>query len=109
MKQFLVFTVLFGMVLIHIPRSYIHECSQVLNEGHDHDDHSSDNDLPSFSAEDCDLCMYSFHALDLPDYKLVTVPNFQISNGISSQIISASYTELNTPDVRGPPNSLRLS
>ena len=102
------YLVLLGMILIHVPKSFLHECTHE-HEMHTQDHHSSDHDLPSFSAEDCNLCAYSFHALDLPEYKLVTVPDFQISSGISSQINSASYTELSTPGSRGPPNSLRLS
>lgn len=102
------YLVLLGMILIHVPKSFLHECDHS-HEMHAQDDHSSDNDLPSFSAEDCDLCLYSFHALDLPEYKLVNVPILQPSSGIISQINSESYTELSTPDSRGPPYSLQLS
>lgn len=107
MMKLSAYLVLLGMILIHVPKSVLHECTHE-HEMHAQDHHSSDNDLPSFSAEDCDLCVYSFHVLDLPEYKLVTIPDFQISSGVSFQIISALYAELKTSDSRGPPNSLRL-
>ena len=73
------------------------------------DDHSSDHDLPSFDADDCDICSYTFHALDLPDYKLVDVPEYQMYSGISTQLLLIHVMSCITPDSRGPPNSLPLS
>ena len=103
-----VYMVLLGMIMIHVPKTVFHECDHQ-EEMHAHDDHSSDHDLPSFDADDCDICSYTFHALDLPDYNLVDLPEYQMYSGISTQLLLGSCNELYTPDSRGPPNSSSLS
>ena len=111
MKSLLLYTLLLGMVLIHIPRSLIHEC-----EHHEHtcdhhygqDDDGKNNDL-SFHAEDCDLCMYAFHALDTPNSDVISMPDVPFS--VVSSIKASSKTLHSAQGIllRGPPNSFSLS
>ena len=111
MKSLLLYTLLLGMALIHIPRSLIHECEHHEHTCDHHDgqvDDEENNDL-SFHAEDCDLCMYAFHALDTPNSDVISMPDvfFSVVSSIkvSSQIINSAEGIL----LRGPPNSFSLS
>ena len=112
MRQFLLYTLLLGMALIHVPKSLLHTCTQDLHcqEQHDNccDDEQEENDL-SFDTEECDLCTYSFHFIDAPNDDRIRIPNAPVSveTVISSQfILIASFQSI---QLRGPPNSFSLS
>ena len=111
MKRILLYTLLLGMALIHIPRSLLHECEHDLNTcaHHDGQDHDEEKKDLSFYADDCDLCTYAFHALDTPNADLIRVPivpfSFESTIKASSKILHSAEGIL----LRGPPNSLSLS
>ena len=111
MTRLLLFTLLLGMALIHIPRSLLHECEyheHTCDHHEDHDEDGENKDL-SFYADDCDLCTYAFHALDTPSSDMVRVPDvsfsFESTIKASSKILHSAEGIL----LRGPPNSLSLS
>ena len=95
------------MVLINVPKSLLHDCSNdVVN--HELDERSSNQDLPSFKAEECDFCAYTFHSLDLPDLEPIHVPRIEVFKRIHATPISSPSDELQIPDSRGPPCSLNI-
>ena len=111
MKSLLLYTLLLGMALIHIPRSLIHEC-----EHHEHtcdhhdgqDDDEKNNDL-SFHTEDCDLCTYAFHSLNTPDSDVILIPDVPFSNESSIKASSKILYSAEGILLMGPPNSFSLS
>lgn len=111
MRQFLLYSVLSGLVLIHVPRSYIHECVQISHEHHAHDtdSHPKRNQGLTFEAADCDLCSYFFHSLDTPSYALVTAP---LAATIACVVLEPNAFSLGLVQkirLRGPPSSLHFS
>ena len=111
MKRLLLYTLLLGMALIHIPRSLLHECEQYAHTCDHHEDHDEDGENKdlSFYAEDCDLCTYAFHVLDTPSSDLVRVPDVSFSFESSIKIVSITLPSVEGSQLRGPPNSLSLS
>ena len=111
MKSLLLNTLLLGMVLIHIPRSLLHECEHDIHtcaHPNDHTDDEKKKDL-SFYADDCDLCIYAFHALDTPDSDVIRVPDVFCSFESSVEVSSVKLPSAEGILLRGPPNSFSLS
>ena len=109
MKKSLLFMLLLGMVLIHVPRSLIHECTEPMHEDHDHDSDSEEHQGLSFEVADCDLCYYSFHSLDTPKFAIVPLPNGHINVVSSWKFGAVTVGSVQNIQLRGPPSSLRLS
>lgn len=106
MKQILIFGILFGMVLIHAPKSFLHQCEHEVHHCHNikkehHSDQNQEGAL--FEAADCDLCLYAFQAIDTPDFILVKVPNREISHQIAAQERFVRYGSRTHLQLRGPP------
>ena len=71
MKGVLLYFLLAGMVLIHIPRTVLHECEHHSHScDHEENQNEQNTDL-SFHSDECDLCMYAFNALDTPGSELI--------------------------------------
>lgn len=111
MRHILLYSILLGMVLIHIPRSMVHECAQVLHEEHQHDrdSHSGQHDGLAFEAADCDLCSYSFHSLDTPNYALITVPVVSLVCPLVKEPFAISIGSAQNIQLRAPPCLLHFS
>ncbi len=109
MKKSLLYVLLLGMVAIHVPRSFLHECIEPMHEHHDHDSDSEKDQGLSFEAADCDLCSYSFHSLDTPKFAIVQVPKGSINFVSSWERGSVTVASTQNIQLRGPPSSLRLS
>ena len=111
MKSFLLYILLLGMALIHIPRSLLHECEHHKHTCDHHENHDEDDENKnlSFQSDKCDLCTYAFHALDTPNSDVIRLSDvpFSIESSIkvSSQIINSAESIL----LRGPPNSFSMS
>jgi hypothetical protein len=106
MKQILIFGILFGMVLIHAPKSFLHQCEHEVHHCHNikkehHSDQNQEGAL--FEAADCDLCLYAFQAIDTPVFVLVKVPNREISQQIAVQERFVRYGSRTHLQLRGPP------
>ena len=111
MRQFLLYSILLCMVLIHIPRSYIHNCTQVVHEHtqHDSDSHSGGHEGLYFEGVDCDLCSYYFHALDQPNYALIAVPVVSPVCILVKDPFAISIGSTQNIQLRGPPCLLHFS
>lgn len=109
MKTSLLYLLLLGMVVIHVPRSLIHECIKPMHEHHDHDTDSKEHQGFSFEEADCDLCSYSFHSLDTPKFEIVQVPKGSINFVSSWERGSVSVDSAQNIQLRGPPSSLHFS
>ena len=108
MKGILLYFLLAGMVLIHIPRTVLHECEHHSHSCHHEENQNEQNTDLSFHSDECDLCMYAFNALDTPGSELI-VPD--VSFSCESPINSFSLTLSSSEDIllRGPPNSFSHS
>ena len=102
MKGILLYFLLAGMVLIHIPRTVLHECEHHSHScDHEENQNEQNTDL-SFHSDECDLCMYAFNALDTPGSELI-LPD--VSFSCESPINSFSLTLSSSEDIllRGLP------
>jgi hypothetical protein len=109
MRKAFIYTVIFGMAIMLVPKTVMHDC-----QGHLHSDHSheldsqinSDNGL-SYEASDCEKCHYAFHALDLPEFSIIRVPvNFcEALPNVGFHAVTLGRIFNRTK--RGPPQSLR--
>ena len=101
MKQIVTFSILFCLVFLNVPRSFVHDCE------HDRFEHSHDDDKHELSIENhvnaCFVCEFDLGFFSLPDFK---IPAFSIF--ISYTFISPSV-DYSNPDAffafshRGPP------
>ena len=106
MRQFLLFSVLLGMVLIHAPKSFLHKCAHQVHECHSesnfcHSDHHDDG--PTFYTADCDLCSYSFHSIDTPSFSLIRVPSASPYATVAMKPVAFSIGAMHHIHSRGPP------
>ena len=111
MKRLLLYTLLLGMALIHIPRTLLHECEHhehTCDHHEDHDEDEENKDL-SFQSDKCDLCTYAFHALEKPSTDLIRLPDVPFSVESSFQAFSTIVLSVEGILLRGPPNSFSLS
>ena len=118
MKRLLLYTLLLGMALIHIPRSLLHKCEyheytcahheHTFDHHEDHDEDGENKDL-SFESDKCELCTYAFHALEKPSTDLIRVPDVPFSIESSFQAFSIRVLSVEGILLRGPPNSFSLS
>ena len=109
MRKAFIYTVIFGMAIMLVPKTVMHDC-----QGHLHSDHSheldsqinSDNGL-SYEASDCEKCHYAFHALDLPEFSIIRVSvNFcEALPNVGFHAVTLGRIFNRTQ--RGPPQSLR--
>lgn len=110
MRKMFLYTVIFGMAIMLVPKSVLHDC-----QGHSHSDHSheldshtnSDNGL-SYEASDCEKCHYSFHALDLPEFSLI-----QSFSTFYASVLDTGYKavypfEIVNRKQRGPPTFVTI-
>ena len=104
MRRLLLLFVLLGMVLIHAPKSLLHDCikeTQCHNFSCCDDDHD-ENDL-SVDMADCDLCTYTFHSIDTPNFPLVLLSANADYAPLVLQTISVSFETTKNLHMRGPP------
>lgn len=112
MKQMLLYCILFGMVLIHVPKEMLHDCSHEIHhcDNEKKDGHSEQNHEGAlFEEADCDLCLYTFQAINTPDFELISIPKLVISQQTFSQekvicLGSRSFLQL-----RGPPQIVKIA
>ena len=104
MKQFVLYSILLGMVLINAPKSLLHDCT---NEVHcsnvsccDHD--LEENDL-SIDIADCELCTYTFHSVDTPILPLRILSVITSYAPLAMNALSVSIGTIQYPKLRGPP------
>ena len=104
MKQFVLYSILLGMVLINAPKSLLHDCSKEVHRSnvacckHEHEE----NDL-SIDVADCDLCTYTFHSIDTPDFPLVLFSDNKNYAPLALQPFSVSFGTTQYLQLRGPP------
>ena len=109
MKIALIYSILFGMLLMFIPRTLVHDCDHHDHSCESHEDHEEENKELSFNSEDCDLCTYAFHALDIPTTDLIRLPDVPFSFESSIKLFSIALPSTEGILLRGPPNSFSLS
>ena len=104
--------VLLGMLLMYIPKTLIHECSESHSHEHalsKHSDHSSkDQNTPIFEEEQCQICALQLDVLDLPSASFVE-NQLNLFTKVNSLLNDAPLTEsLNSLNSRGPPVFITL-
>ncbi len=111
MKIICSYTVLLGMLLMYIPKTFVHECKnhshkQICNE---HSNHSSkDSNSLVFEQEECQICSLEFDVLDLPSDSFIE-NQLQRSSRSKSVINDPPFTvNLNSLNSRGPPIFIAL-
>ncbi len=104
MRRFLLFCVLFGILCIHAPRTLLHDC---VHETQCHNlsccDHNPEEQDLSIDIADCDLCAYTFHSLDTPNFPLVLMSAAPSYAHITVQPFSVSTGTAHNLQLRGPP------
>jgi len=107
MKQFVLYSILLGMVLINAPKSFLHDCSKEVHCrnvaccSHEHHEHA-ENEL-SIDSADCDLCAYTFHSIDTPDFPLVLFSANTNYAPLALKPFSVSFGPNQYLQLRGPP------
>ena len=91
MKGILLYFLLAGMVLIHIPRTVLHECEHHSHScDHEENQNEQNTDL-SFILKD--LCMYAFNALDAGSELILPDVSFSCESPINSFSLTLSSSE----------------
>ena len=104
MRRFLLFYVLLGMLCIHAPKDLLHDC---VHETKCHnlsccDQNPEEHDL-SIDIADCDLCAYTFHSIDTPNFPLVLMSATPHYAPLVMQPFSVSTETAHNMQLRGPP------
>ena len=109
MRKAFLYTVIFGMAIMLVPKSVMHDCQGHLHSDHPHELDSQTNSDNGLSCEvsDCEKCNYAFHALDLPEFSIIRVPvNFcEALPNVGFHAVTLGRIFNRTQ--RGPPQSLR--
>lgn len=104
MKQFVLYSILLGMVLINAPKSLLHDCTKEVHCSNvsccDHD--LEENDL-SIDIADCELCTYTFHSVDTPNLPLRFLSVNTSYAPLAMNALSVSIGTIQYPKLRGPP------
>lgn len=95
MKKWFAYLVLFAVVLLSVPRSWVHECD------HDHvEAGDTDND-----HEDCFVCDLNLEKAPIPPIHNFNFANLGPIKPVELAVEAPSLPEFNLAKHRGPPTS----
>ena len=104
MRMFLLFCVLLGMLCIHAPKALMHDC---VHETKCHNlsccDHNPEEHALSIDIADCELCTYTFHSIDTPNFPLVLMSAAPSYAPLVMHPFSVSTGTVHNLQLRGPP------
>ena len=111
MRQFVLYWILLGMVLINAPKSLLHECAHEVHKCHHNQtnaDVHEDGEETSIEIADCHQCSYYFQSIDTPNFPL----RFLSVNGsyapLEMNALSVSIGTIQYPKLRGPPALVKI-
>lgn len=109
MKQIFTFSILFCLVFLNVPRSFVHDCDHheiTHNDSNHNDEHHDNSDLSlDVDNDDCFICEFDLGFFSLPDFKL---PAFAKFFNYTFNKPSADYidpTDFYAFSHRGPPTA----
>ena len=106
MKQFVLYSILLGMVLINAPKLLLHECAHQDHKCHHHQtnaDFHEDGEETSIEIADCDQCSYYFQSINTPNFPLRFLSVNTSYAPLAMNALSVSIGTIQYPKLRGPP------
>jgi hypothetical protein len=105
MKQLFAFSILFCLVFLNVPRSFVHDCD---DHGIEHNDHNNDdnhnNDLSaSVDNDSCFICEFDLGFFNVSDLKIPAFAKFFNYAFISPSVDYISPDAFFAFSHRGPP------
>lgn len=105
MKQIIAFGILFCLVFLNVPKTFIHHCEHDTTEHHDeHKDVQSgisvDND-----ADDCFICEFDLGLFNLPELKIPAFTKFINYTFNKPSVDYIDPTDFYAFSHRGPPTA----
>lgn len=115
MKQLILYSILFCIGFLNVPRSLVHNCDDHKADSHqhsirhehnqDHDDHSSEEGGAHISLDDCHVCEIQLDYFEVPEFRIgeASKTHYLIPSpekvGMPQLVSDLSY------DLRGPPSA----
>lgn len=77
MKQLFAFSILFCLVFLNVPRSFVHDCDDHEIEHNDHNHDNQGNDLSASTDNDsCFICEFDLGFFGISDFKIPAFAKF---------------------------------
>tara|TARA_B100001287_G_scaffold267638_1_gene263019 strand:- start:145 stop:474 length:330 start_codon:yes stop_codon:yes gene_type:complete len=109
MKQLVLYSILFGMLLINAPQSLLHDCTREVHcNNFSCCDHNPEENGLSIDNVDCDLCAYTFHSIDTPNLPLALLSANTNYAPMALQPFSVSIGTTQYLLLRGPPATVMI-
>ena len=108
MKQLFAFSILFCLVFLNVPRSFVHNCN---HEGHNIDvkdhQHNSDNQVTSLDVDQgaCFICEFDLGFFNVSESKNPAFAKFFDYTFNKPSVECLSPDEFSAFSHRGPPNA----
>lgn len=105
MKQFVAFSVLFCLVFLNVPKSFVHDCEHPNHiENHDSDDHQHDDGLTfDVDQESCFICEFDLGFFDVVNVKIPAFATFCNYTFNEPSVDYLNPDEFKAFSHRGPP------
>lgn len=105
MKQFVAFSILFCLVFLNVPKSFVHDCEHPYHtENHDSDDHHHDDGLTfDVDQESCFICEFDLSFFDVVNAKIPSFASFCNYTFNEPSVDYLNPDEFKAFSHRGPP------
>lgn len=99
MKQFISYILLLSLVLVAVPREWVHDCDHQLVHQNEND-HEAGADL---SQDDCFACEYDLDYMEFLEVSLPVFSSRPVNNIVLSKVESPNLEVGGENQRRGPP------
>lgn len=106
MKQLFAFSILFCLVFLNVPRSFVHDCDHTYHvENHESDDQNQSESRLSFSVnqESCFICEFDLGFFNVEDVKISSFASFCNFTFNEPSVDYLNPEEFKAFSHRGPP------
>lgn len=109
MKQLIAFSILFCLVFLNVPRSFVHDCEHKIHytDSHNLESHHQNDGKISFNVnqESCFICEFDLGFFDKVDFKIPSFTAFFNYTFNEPSVQYVSPDEFKAFSHRGPPEA----
>jgi hypothetical protein len=106
MKHIFIFGILFCLVFLNVPRSFVHDCEEheIVHHDSDHNDEHHSNELSfDVDTDNCFICEFDLGFFNVPEFKSVAFAKFCSYAFVAPSVDYLSPDDFNAFSHRGPP------
>lgn len=106
MKHIFIFGILFCLVFLNVPRSFVHDCDEHEFAHHDSENHdeNENNELTiDVDNEKCFMCEFDLGFFNIPVFKSPAFAKFCDYTFVTPSVDYSNPEEFNAFSHRGPP------